>query len=45
MIIGTLVAWALYAGWRWNTLHTENVELPAQVVSLKRKLARFGRDR
>ncbi len=43
MIIGSLVAWALYAGWRWNTLHTENVELRSEVASLRRKLAKFGR--
>jgi len=44
LIIGGLLAGALYATWRSHTLTTENVQLRAQVASLKRQLARFGRD-
>jgi hypothetical protein len=45
LIIGALLAGALYATWRSHTLATENVQLRAQVASLKRQLARHGRDR
>lgn len=45
LIIAMLVAGGLYAAWRWKTLDTENIQLRAQVASLKRQLARFGRDR
>ena len=44
-IIALLLAGAVYAAWRSHILATENVQLRAQVASLKRKLARFGRDR
>lgn len=45
LIIAMLGAGGLYAVWRWKTLNTENTQLRAQVASLKRQLARFGRDR
>ncbi len=43
LIIAMLVAGGLFAVWRWKSLDAENTQLRAQVASLKRQLARFGR--
>lgn len=45
LIMAMLVAGGLFAVWRWKSLDSENTQLRAQVASLKRQLARFGRDR
>ena len=45
LIIVMLGAGGLFAAWRWKTVDSENTQLRAQVASLKRQLARFGRDR
>jgi len=41
--ITVLVLLSLYIGKRWHTARAENSNLRAQIVALKRKLARWGR--
>lgn len=43
VVIGCLTVLAVYLGTRWHAATTENVQLRAQVTSLKRQLA--NRDR
>jgi hypothetical protein len=43
VVIAALTIAALYLGKRWNDTHVENGQLRAQVVSLKRQLARRDR--
>ena len=43
VVIGCLTVLAVYLGTRWHVTTTENVQLRAQVASLKRQLANRGR--
>ena len=43
VLIAALTITALYLGKRWNDTHVENNQLRAQVVSLKKQLARRDR--
>ncbi|MGH8285481.1 MAG: hypothetical protein ACRETT_06910 [Steroidobacteraceae bacterium] len=45
LLIGSLAVSALYLARRWRTTESENVQLRAQVTSLKRQLTKYGRAR
>lgn len=45
LLIGSLAVSALYLATRWRSSESENVQLRAQIVSLKRQLTRYGRAR